>query len=534
MKNKLIAIILGITMVAGVTGCQTAQENIADTQKIEVNESETQTMTNIPETDFSVQISLENASPFNNGEFQGWGTSFCWWPNRIGYSDILSEKAAKVFYDKEEGLGLNIIRYNIGGGDDPAHDHITRTDSMVPGYWKNPQYDETTGTYQWEYDWSQDANQRNVLMKVKEKYGEDLIVEGFSNSPPYFMTNSGCSSGSENASDDNLKVDAYEAFATYLVDVAEHFDKEWGVRFQSMTGMNEPYTSYWHAMSDKQEGCHFELGESQSKMITTLRKALNERDMSDIQVSGTDETSIDTQLITYNNLSQEAKDSISRIDTHSYSGTSLARMKEVAQTEKKNLWMSEVDGGDVVGKNAGQMGAGLWLARQIITDMNGMEPSAWILWQVIDNHISKDGYLGRKDYGMVDLEHGYWGTAVADHDKEEIILTMKYYAFGQFTRYIRPGYTIISGDKKSFAAYDKENDTLVIVAMNPTEEEISYYFDLSSFDTIGGEAKVIRTSGTLEDGEKWKELDSLQTTEQGLVAGLKANSVTTFILLDVH
>lgn len=91
-----------------------------------------------------------------------------------------------------------------------------------------------------------------------------------------------------------------------------------------------------------------------------------------------------------------------------------------------------------------EWGAGLWLARQIITDMNGMEPSAWILWRVIDNHISKDGYLGRKDYGMVDLEHGYWGTAVADHDNEEIILTMKYYVFGQFTRFIRPGYTIIS------------------------------------------------------------------------------------------
>lgn len=60
-----------------------------------------------------VTISPYQASNFNGGEFEGWGTSFCWWANRIGYSDSLSSKAATAFYDKEKGLGLNIIRYNI-------------------------------------------------------------------------------------------------------------------------------------------------------------------------------------------------------------------------------------------------------------------------------------------------------------------------------------------------------------------------------------------------------------------------------------
>ena len=60
-------------------------------------------------------LSLRRCSPFNGGKFEGWGTSFCWWPNRIGYLDELSEQAAKLFFDPKEGLGLNIIRYNIGG-----------------------------------------------------------------------------------------------------------------------------------------------------------------------------------------------------------------------------------------------------------------------------------------------------------------------------------------------------------------------------------------------------------------------------------
>ena len=155
-------------------------------------------------------------------------------------------------------------------------------------------------------------------MKVAECYGKDLIVEGFSNSPPYFMTNSGCSSGSVNAGENNLREDAYGAFASYLADVAQHFSKEWGIHFQSMTAMNEPDTEYWHALSDKQEGCHFDPGESQSVMIIALREALDERGLNDILISGTDETGIDCQINSINSLSEVARETIACIDTHSY------------------------------------------------------------------------------------------------------------------------------------------------------------------------------------------------------------------------
>ena len=190
-------------------------------------------MTKLPNADETITIVKEHASTFNNGKFQGFGTSFCWWPNRLGYSEILSEKSATLFYDKKEGLGLTIIRYNIGGGDDPTHNHITRTDSDVPGYAINPKFDNTTHEYSWDYDWTKDYNQRNVLLKALEKNREEIIVEAFSNSPPYFMTYSGCSSGAEHPWNNNLKVDAYSAFSKYLTDVCYHFKTEWNVNFQS-------------------------------------------------------------------------------------------------------------------------------------------------------------------------------------------------------------------------------------------------------------------------------------------------------------
>ncbi len=477
---------------------------------------------------FEYCLSPQKHSLFHEGKFEGWGTSFCWWANRIGYSDELSEQAARLFFDPKEGLGLTIVRYNIGGGDDPTHHHITRTDSMVPGYAVTISHDAEG--YRWSYDWSADENQRNVLRKVAERYGENLIVEGFSNSPPYFMTNSGCSSGAQNAGTNNLREDAYGAFAAYLADVAKHFSDEWGIRFQSMTAMNEPDTEYWHAFSEKQEGCHFDPGESQSVMILSLREALDERGLSDILISGTDETGIDLQKNSICRLSEAAREVIDRIDTHSYLEGDSKGLRNLAQEEQKNLWMSEVDGGNIAGCNAGEMGAALWLANKIVSDINGLLPSAWVLWQVIDSHISRDGYLGNTDSGKPDYTGGYWGLATADHDAKKIILTMKYYAMGQFSRYIRPNDTILQAGDRTVAAWNPQERKLVLVLVNDSDQTQNCRFDLSEFALKEAVVQPIRTSGSIDEGECWKQLDAYTLEGTVFETQLKANSITTFII----
>ena len=265
-----------------------------------------------------------------------------------------------------------------------------------------------------------------------------------------------------------------------------------------------------------------------------MEKALEEKGLNEIQISATDETSIDTQISSYQLLKEEAKNIVTRIDTHSYQGQRRYDLKTLAEKANKNLWMSEVDAGETLGTNPGEMGAALKLAQMIITDLNGLLPSSWILWQVIDNHISKDGYDGKKDSGMVDLNGGYWGVAVANHDNNTIILTQKYYAFGQFTRYIRPGYTIISGNEHSVAAYDNKGKKLVIVVINLEGKEKNVDFNLKSFSSVGTSVKVIRTSGTVSSGEKWAELSPITTYGKGFIATLKENSVTTFIVDDVE
>lgn len=451
----------------------------------------------------------------------------------------------------------------LSGAEEFVHSpHITRSDSAIPGYavdvtkissdkplsWYEQHFTraDTECGYAWNYDWDADKDQMNVLKAVAKESGTDFIAEAFSNSPPYFMTNSGCSSGATDAAQDNLRKDSYHAFATYMADVIEHWNKEGIITFQSATAMNEPYTNYWKANSNKQEGCHFDQGESQSKIIEELNKELKNKGI-DMIISGTDETSIDTQITSYHALSDAAKSIIERIDTHTYGGSKRTELRTLAENEKKNLWMSEVDGSFTAGTNAGEMGAALGLGKRMIKDLGELKASAWILWNAIDTHVdsakSQESTVDYADwdslYKSVNVNKGYWGLAIADHDQNQIVPLKKYYAYGQFSRYIRPGYTIINAGSNTLAAYDTEGKKMVIVAINEEESDKMWRFDLSGFRSVKDKITAIRTSGSLADGENWADVSdqaNIVTDVQGrsFEAQMKANSITTFIIEGVE
>lgn len=511
-SKRIVSTIVLAAMTVGIVGCGNAKGGA--NMGIGKNKN----------YDKDIVFSIENKSKTNNGVFEGWGTALCWWANRIGYSDKLSEDAANLFYG-EDGLRFNIIRYNIGGGDDPTHNHITRTDSAVPGWlYINPETGEK------EYNYEADKNQLNVLKRCYDKAGKSVYVETFSNSAPYFMTISGCSSGGEDASKNNLKDDCYEEFAEYMAHVDKYINDELNIHVNSISPMNEPFTNYWSAYSWKQEGCHFDQGESQSKMIVATKNAFDAVGLNDVEVVASDETSTMYAATSYKAYSDEAKKAVSRVSTHTYDTTGIKSLKALRESEGFNLWMSEVDGGNGV-KGAGEMGSGLYIANKIITDLNGLEPSAWVMWQVIDNHVSSEGYNGNKDSGMPNVLDGFWGAAVANHDREVIVLTQKYYAIGQFTRYIKPGTTLIHTDNDhAIGAIDEENRTLTIVCENMNGEEKLYHFGFEGLDIKSGKCELIRTSGSMNEGEHWDSVDNFDVKKDGFSYMIKPYSVNTFII----
>ena len=474
----------------------------------------------------NINIDINNSSPTNGGVFEGWGTSLCWWANRVGFSEKLTKDSAKLFFSKEDGLGLNIMRYNIGGGDDPTHNHIRRTDSEMPGWWK---YDEEKKAFVFNSD--TDKNQLAVLLEAYKASGDDAYVEAFSNSPPYYMTVSSCSSGGKNPLANNLKKSQIVPFAKYLAEVCDYIQTNYNVKIKSLAAMNEPFTNYWRYLSEKQEGCHVSPGKMQSSVLVATAKALIERGLNDITVTASDETNTKRQLKAMRKLSSEALRVVDRISTHTYE-KATAGIGKLAREKGKNIWMSETDWSNTDGENPGEMGPALWLCHKIIEDINTISPSASVIWQIVAAYISRvPDSKGRLDMpSMPDLNNGFWGTAFADIDKKEIYLTQKYYAFGQFSKFIRPGMTIVHTDKTSLGAYDKNTERLVLVCINTKENDADTSVVFHSFSDKLRKITPVRTSGDMKDGEHWNTLPSFTADDNQFNYTLKGNSVTTFII----
>ena len=61
----------------------------------------------------NITIDINKISPTNNGVFEGWGTSLCWWANRVGFSKKLTEDfihGIYHFYDLYDQC-LNMWRF---------------------------------------------------------------------------------------------------------------------------------------------------------------------------------------------------------------------------------------------------------------------------------------------------------------------------------------------------------------------------------------------------------------------------------------
>ena len=148
----------------------------------------------------------------------------------------------------------------------------------------------------------------------------------------------------------------------------------------------------------------------------------------------------------------------------------------------------------------------------------------------MDYHKSKNGYGGNPDNCNYDKNAGFWGLGHCDHDAQEYILTMKYYGFGQFTRYIKKGMTLIHIDENSLGAYDKQNEKLVIVTVNDTKAQKEISFDISDLEFDDADVESYATYIKGNEHKKWSADKFGEIVEATLYATLQPNSITTFIV----
>ncbi len=442
-------------------------------------------------------------------QFDGWGVSLCWWANVVGrWSESKREAVADLLFDPERGLGLDIVRYNIGGGDDPSHSHM-RVGAGIEGYLPGPGQ---------PYNWDADPGQRWMLLAAVERGA--TITEAFANSPPYWMTRSGCSSGAKNGRTNNLKDDHCAAFADYLVSVLRHFKDTHSLEFTSIDPMNEPETGYWK-YKNKQEGCHFD-SQAQARIIRELAEQLQKRGLT-TRIAAMDATSIDNTIREFRKYDEATKARIYRLNTHAYHGSKRAELRELANRHGKRLFMSEICLGSHVPDKGGvhhdhdSMIPPIDLARRITLDLRDMRPNGWVAWQAM----AHEQYCTWWKWNFHVLHGDMKG------DTEEFWITRKYYGFAQYTRFIHPGDQMIGIDADDAVAFiNWQTGRVTIVAYNDTPRERRRRYSLSSFTNVNPQVAVHRT----KDDEKLVRLPDLALQYGILAASEPPMSITTYVL----
>jgi O-glycosyl hydrolase len=394
--------------------------------------------------------------------FEGWGTALAWFANVTGkLPDPIRIRLADLLYG-DDGLQMNIARYNIGGGNAPDIKPYLRAGADVPGFWRKPA--GVAGEDWWRaedaahWDWTADAGQRWWLDAIRERVpAKVLLFEAFSNSPPHFMTVSGRVSGHADGLTDNLRPGYENAFAEYLVRVTSELESRHGVKFRTLSPVNEPDTPYWFA-ANTQEGAHWAPAR-QALIIRAVKKALEKRRMG-TEIAAVDETNAQTFVRDWAGLDTEAIAAIGQINVHTYDTTGKTGVRDIARATGKRLWMSEVDlSPPNVSQDYSDMRPAIALSEQITSDLNRLEPVAWVFWQAVENQ-STPPEKG-SNWGLIKMDF-------ANSTAPTINITAKYWAMANYSRFVRPGDRLVPvDDTDTVVAMKPDRRSFVVVHTNP-------------------------------------------------------------------
>ncbi|HEX3624767.1 MAG TPA: glycoside hydrolase [Verrucomicrobiae bacterium] len=394
--------------------------------------------------------------------------------NRNEYADLVFNR-----------LKLNIVRYNIGGGENPDGPGTIQFRALVPGF------EPKRGVW----DWDADRNQRWIL-KAALKRGVNR-VEAFANSPPYWMTVSGSATGAVDGTN-NLKVACENDIAVYLAEVIKHLSRTDGVTFDSITPVNEPSSSWWK-FGGRQEGCHIDAVQ-QERVINLLRGELDRCGLHPL-IDAPEENDEQSGINSLKTYTTNCLNNIGQISTHSYSANNPEELSSLAVSLHKPLRQTEYGDGEQTGMKLG---------RRIRDDLAQLRPISWCYWQGAD-------YAG---WGLL-------ANRLEENGSTRYRITKKFNVFEQFTRFLRPGCQIIDcGDTNSVAGYNPSSKTLSIVTVNDGTNDFNETFDLSNFAATGKNAECYRTSAN----ESFEQSKALQIRNQKFRTSFPAGSVTTCVV----
>ena len=428
--------------------------------------------------------------------FEGFGTSSCWWSQTVD-SDDMAKEIARRLYDDETGLALDIYRYNIGGGehDNPdcrIWDTTRRTESFYV-------FNEETGEY--EYDFTRDANARRMLDYAVEYGATEVIL--FCNSPHFSMTKSGHASGGLEPYTSNLPKENYAAFVDYVLTIADWFVEQ-GYPVTAISPIIVPQGS-WGGEWVGQEGCLYTADEA-VELLELFAVTMQERGC-EYALNGPESGQLSPEYYEYIDkffASEILNEYCDTYSGHSYwidnrcDLKSMVGAKFAEEFPDKKLEMSEWCELPMT-LDPNTIDSGLYMANIIVQDLSLMNAVSWQSWTAVNG----DGVLDRVD--------------------GELVTYYRYYAYKQFSAFIKPGMVRVEV-MDSF----EENSTLATVAFTDGEQTVIVIVNNETEDReirlsgVRGSTEIYRTDET-------HNCEQIHSGEAPRKTVLPAKSITTIV-----
>lgn len=498
----------------------------------------------------------------------GFGASAAWWSQDVGTWDN-AEDIIKLLYSQTDGIGLNIYRYNLGGGSEDQQDY-----SLYVSGARTHCFLQENGTY----NWNNDAGAMNAL-SIANGLNPDLRVTLFANSAPYFMTKNGKTYGAlvDNGNggysgSENLDSSKYQAFADYISACANHFI-DLGYNVTAVSPINEPewdWSGWYNAdgtQSSNQEGCHFDEGSARlfynNYMVPSLRSnsSLNGKVELEVWESGQmnhnwwwtrflDQCFSSNSSYSGNNAN--IRSYVDTIATHSYWAGQDAREAVAAQisgsdygqeirctefcqmntdTTTNVLGHIQAEGGNTNGMT---IDYGLALADTIYQDLTILNAKEWDWWTACGRGIYPDSLV-----------------YINDSNHDHIETTKRLWCMGNYSKFIKSGAKRIAvSTGASFGTDIQTNPENVYTWTNDSGSGTDKYnyIDVSAFRNPSGDIVIVYvnnsdtieyttfTDDTLYSGFKTyvtdatRDLQQLQNGNIGEPVCIPARSVTTAVI----
>ena len=409
-------------------------------------------------------------------EIDGFGVSQADWSHAIyDMQGPVRDEIMDLLFDPDKGIGASIFRGSVFADFNP-----------VPG----------------EYDFNTRPDQVWVMQQAQAR-GVDKIIATNWSPPAWMKTNQSTTHGGY------LKPECYGDYAGLLSGFIREYRQRFGIDLYAISMCNEPNSMKFLSW----DSCEWNATNIQVFLRDYLKQEMIDQGVADTKVIAAEPSWWSEDLMKDALNDPESCGRIDIVAAHNYPVPIINRELptkpfKTAADKGKKVWMTEVSQENSY--DAG-MTSGLKFAKQIHHFMTDANVNAWLYWT--------GAIPGNNDEGLINVYK----------DTNTYQLTKRYYAFGNYSKYIRPGYVRIGATDSPMrgvyvSAY-KSPDTgeFTIVAVNDRDSTAQLNVRPDGFAPARLTPYITNDSLNMEPGR------DIVSTDGKFQTALPPKSVITFV-----